>query len=453
MKGDDSEKTLKKNVRLNLKVQGIDYESENSKNPIEEIRSMYSGSSYMLSTDSELKNKNVGLVQGGNKDLKSEEEIGLATFLDVFNRDKDDKTTKAVHENYQKKYNKFINSNPKLSNKEDKDTDNGKESTLKNESGKNIGKITFKRKNLSNGKIAYELNEITNTKKVGWFKRLVNKILKRQEKKEDVLVKLPMYDKDGNESDKFSIIVGIDKSGRKFISAPADIVIDDKTNISDSVKVSKDGKEYFMPITYEQYKDLHNEMIFSKGGNSNENNKINIEAKIREKTNTGQDIDNEEIINIKNPLNHFKNLKYDEPDYELPELKQQASKNISQGLPKIDDTEIDNAEFHQEKEIVEDIKSPTDTVTVQEKLKKLREEQRKEIDSSVAEKDKLNLRYKDKAPIQAIKPNELKPTENPLKNQVQATVSQLDSQKGVAQGSNINNASKNPNSSKDVNRR
>jgi hypothetical protein len=77
-------------------------------------------------------------------------------------------------------------------------------------------------------------------------------------------IKMQMYDANGNTNNDLSIVVGIDKKGTLFISAPADIVIDDKTKLDDPVKIRRGDNYYFMPINYFQYRDLHNSTLGKK---------------------------------------------------------------------------------------------------------------------------------------------------------------------------------------------
>lgn len=126
-------------------------------------------------------------------------------------------------------------------------------------------------------------------KKISWFRKIINKIRGKKNEKEDVLVELPMYDSDGNKSDKFSIIIGRDKEGNRIISAPADIVIDKDTKMSDPVKIRRDGNDYFMPISYTGYQIFHNEMIFGKEYNAKSCFRaVNDKIKSNEALNTTQ---------------------------------------------------------------------------------------------------------------------------------------------------------------------
>jgi len=122
------------------------------------------------------------------------------------------------------------------------------QSIITNPEGIGIASIKFKTKEV-NGVIVYDLDKLESLQPNG---------------NNNTTIKMSMYDKDGKNEDGLSIIVGIDKNGKKFISAPADIILDGITDINSNVKIISGKKEYFMPITYKQYEDLHNEMIFGK---------------------------------------------------------------------------------------------------------------------------------------------------------------------------------------------
>ncbi len=131
-------------------------------------------------------------------------------------------------------------------------------------------------------------------------------------------IKMQMYDANGNTDNDLSIVVGIDKKGGLFISAPADIVIDDKTKLNDPVKIRRGGNDYFMPINYSQYRYLHNRML-DKNNNIEiagindlaRKHQMNLDYKntsnINERNKANSSIHKyQEIIPIIDKNNHFK---------------------------------------------------------------------------------------------------------------------------------------------------
>jgi hypothetical protein len=165
------------------------------------------------------------------------------------------------------------------------------QSIITTDSGIAIASVKFKTKQV-NGITLYDLDKLESLE---------------PDSKLNTTVKMSMYDKDGKNEDGLSIIVGIDKNGKKFISAPADIVIDGVTDISSNVKIKRGGKEYFMPITYKQYEDLHNEMLGAKinaiSSRIAENNSKDFRSKIEENLHNEQSLEENRNASVKKYLN------------------------------------------------------------------------------------------------------------------------------------------------------